>query len=454
MSLVTGDGNVVAALRQAVRGEVVGHHDVGYGAQRKVWNAAIDRFPLAIVRPRDESDISAALKAAKDCGVRVTVRGGGHNIAGLAIQNDTILLDLSPWREIRVDAEKRIGCVQGGALWHDLDVATAVHGLATTGGVISSTGVSGLTLGGGVGWLMRRYGLASDNLLSAQLILAGGEKIRVSANENAELLWLLRGAGGRSGVITELEFKLHPVREILGGFIIHPATALPEVLRRFRNFAQSAPDDFCGLAVITHAPPLPFLDSAWHGKAVVILAVAWCGNLSEGERALAPLRHFGKPVAEIVQVFPYVQWQGMQDPGTPAGRHHYWKSASFKSLPDGAIDVIARAAEHLPSAVTELHVQHLGGAVARVPEHESAFLHRHADFFVNLIGSTPEREHFEEVRQWVRETHALLARQAMPGMLVNFRGVDDAVSNVELADARTQRIDELRRRVDAHGLFS
>jgi FAD/FMN-containing dehydrogenase len=428
--------------------------DAAYDEARQVWNAAIDRRPLAIAMCRNEQDIQSVLAIARDNAVPVTVRGGGHNVAGLSMRDGAILLDLSALREVAVDGKMRVATVGGGALWRHVDSATASHSLAVTGGVVSSTGIGGLTLGGGVGWLMRRHGLASDNLLSARVVLADGRAIRVSAEEHPDLYWLMRGGAARFGAVTEFQFRLHPLRDVLAGLVIHPAESAREVLRLFRDFSAVAPDEYCGLAIITHAPPLPFLDQAWHGRPVVILAACWCGEIAEGDRALAPLRQFGQPLADVIHPFAYAQWQTMQDPLAPAGRHHYWKSLSFKSLPDNVIDQLADAAYHLPSPVTELHVQHLGGAVARVPDGDSAFPHRHADFFVNLIGNTVDKPAFEAMRGWVRGMHARLAPHALPGMLSNFCGADDAETLAQFGTIRTQRIMELRRSADPNGLFA
>ena len=269
----------LAALRAKVRGTVISPRDQGYAMARRVWNAAIDRRPAGIVVCADAVDVSITVRIAADHGLPLTIRGGGHNVGGRSIREGVLLLDLSKLRDVTVNQERRIATGQGGALWRDVDVATAREGLATTGGLVSSTGVGGFTLGGGAGWLMRKHGLACDNVRSAGVVLADGRFVRASEEEHADLYWGLRGAGGGFGVVTNFEFQLHPLRDVLAGLIIHSADHALEALRAFRDFAVNAPPEFCGLAVAANAPPLPFLDAAWHGRAVVILAVCWSGAI-------------------------------------------------------------------------------------------------------------------------------------------------------------------------------
>src|ERR1700733_919260 len=267
---------VLRELRARLRGTTIVPTDDGYTVARRVWNGAIDRYPSAIIVCADAEDVSMAVRVAADNGLRLTVRGGGHNVAGRSIRDGALLLDLSRLRNVEVNQESRIATVQGGALWRDADRATALEGLATTGGLISSTGVGGFTLGGGAGWLMRKYGLACDNVRSAGVVLADGRFVRASAEEHPDLYWGLRGGAGGFGVVTSFEYRLHPLREVLAGLVIHPAERGMEALRAFRDFAAAAPDEFCGIAVVAHAPPLPFLDPTWHGRPVVVFAVCWC----------------------------------------------------------------------------------------------------------------------------------------------------------------------------------
>jgi FAD/FMN-containing dehydrogenase len=450
MSLINA---ITPALRAKLRGKVFGADAEEYERERRVWNAAIDRRPCAIARCADLRDVQAVLKVAQDHGVGVTVRGGGHNVAGLALRDDAVLLDLGDMRAVSVDARTRLASVQGGALWRDVDAATAVAGLATTGGLISSTGVGGFTLGGGVGWLMRRFGLACDNLVSAELVLADGRNVRVAADEHPDLHWGLRGGAGGLGVVTSLDLRLYPLSEVTAGLVVFPLDQATAVLRRFRDLVVNAPDEFCAMAVMTSAPPLPFLDAAWHGRPVCMVAICWSGEAEAGDRVIQPIRDAAKPIGEHVGRMPYVQWQQMLDPSAPPGRHHYWKSVNFSRLSDAVIAQIASSASALPTPITELHVQHIGGAVARAPGNDCAFAHRDAQFFVNLIGQAPEQGQFAAMRAWIRDLYERLSLEALGGRMPNFADGDDQDA-VTRFGKNAQRILDLRRRHDPNGLFA
>ncbi len=446
--------DLLASLGRHLRSAVLVPEDAGYASSRRLWNAAIDRRPAAIVVCADAEDAALAVRVAADRGVGVTIKCGGHNVAGRCIADDALLLDLSRMRGVTVNSGGLLATVQGGALWHDVDVATAAHGLATTGGLVSGTGVGGFTLGGGTGWLMRRHGLAIDNLLAANVILGDGRFVRASAEEHPELFWGLRGGAGGFGVVASFELQVHPLRKVLAGVVIHPASAASAVLREFRDFAAEAPDDFCGLAVLVHAPSLPFLDAIWHGQPVVVLALCWCGDLAAGEQALAPLRRFGSPLTDHVGPMPYVQCQHLQDAGAPLGRHQYWKTANYRTLDDHTLDVLAAAVHELPTRQSEIHLQHMGGAVARTPAEETAFFNREVQFFVNLIGTTPWPEEFPILRQRVRSLHQRLVAQALPTQLPNFISEDDGDVTARFGDAHATRLAALRRKCDPHGVFA
>jgi len=445
---------ITQALETQLRGTIIGADATEFDQLRRVWNGAIDRRPCAIVRCADARDVQLGLQVARDHRVGVTVRGGGHNVAGLAVRDGALLLDLGGMRAVNVNTPLRIATVEGGALWRDVDAATAEADLATTGGLISTTGVGGFTLGGGAGWLMRRYGLACDNLIGAHVVLADGRGVRVTAEEHPDLYWGLRGGAGGLGVVTSLEFRLHPLAQVLAGLVIFPGDQSAAVLRRFRDFVQDAPDEFCGMAVLTSAPPLPFLDTAWHGRTVCILALCWSGEVAAGERVIEPIRHAGAPLADVVGPMPYAQWQQMLDPSAPPGRCHYWKSVNFASLSDGAIDLLVAAADARRTPFTELHVQHMGGAVARVPTSDCAFAHRDARFFVNLIGAATDATDFDALRGWVRDLYARLAARALPGRMPNFSDGDDQDATTRFGKDHAQRLQELRHRYDPDRLFT
>jgi len=451
-SLPTLKASIRDALRSRLRGSVLMPGDPGYDVARQVWNGAIDRRPACLIRCADAEDVSHTVRIAADNGLTLTIRGGGHNVAGRSIRDGKVLLDLSSLRQVNVNPESRIATVQGGALWRDVDAATAAEGLATTGGLISSTGIGGFTLGGGAGWLMRKHGLACDNARGFRVVLADGRVVRASAGEHADLYWGLRGGGGGLGVVTSVEFALHPLRDVLAGLVVHSAEQGPAALRFFRDFAAAAPDEFCGLAVIAHAPPLPFIEPEWHGRPVILFALCWSGALDEGERILAPLRAWGSPLVDHVGPMPYAQWQRMQDPGAPRGHFYYWKTANYGALSDGTLNALASMAYCLPTKRCEIHLQHMGGAVARIAADETAFAHRQARFFVNFIGITDAACALGELRDGIRALHATASGDALPGILTNFTDQDDE-DQVRQQGAHAARLAGLRQAYDAAGTF-
>ncbi len=450
----TFKASALRALRARLRGTALVRADQGYDLARRVWNGAIDRYPSCIVGCADAEDVQHAMRIAADHGLRVTIRGGGHNVAGRSIADGALLLDLSKLRQVSVNCELRVATVQGGAVWRDVDGATAIDGLATTGGLVSSTGVGGFTLGGGAGWLMRKHGLACDNLRGAGVVLADGRFVRASPQEHADLYWGLRGGAGGLGVVTSLEFQLHPLREVLAGLVVHPAEHAGPALRAFRDFAAGAPDEFCGLAVIAHGPPLPFLDSAWHGRPVVMFAMCWSGHITEGETALAALRGHGQPVVDHVGRMPYAQWQQLQDPSAPRGHYYYWKTANYAALSDRTVDQLAAMAYRLPSMRSEIHVQHMGGAVSRFAADDSAFAHRNAQFFVNFIGITDAPSALGLLREDIRALHDQAAHDALPGAQTNFADRDDSDHIRRFGSQNAGRLDALKKKYDPAGTFA
>ena len=445
--------SVLDVLRSRLRGASLIPGDEGYDDARRVWNGAIDRHPSCIVGCADAEDVSHAVRIAADNGLQMTVRGGGHNVAGRSIRDGSLLLDLSKLRQVAVNGDLRVATVQGGAVWRDVDGATATEGLATTGGLISSTGVGGFTLGGGAGWLMRKYGLACDNLRGAGVVLADGRFVRASLQEHADLFWGLRGGAGGLGVVTSFDFQLHPLREVLAGLIVHPAEHAVEALRAFRDFATNGPDEFCGVAVIAHAPPLPFLDSAWHGRPVVLFAVCWSGDLAQGETALAELRGHGQPVVDHIGRMPYAQWQQIQDPLAPRGHYYYWKTANYAALSDRTVNDLAAMAYRLPTMRSEIHLQHMGGAVSRFAAEDSAFAHRNTPFFVNFIGITDSANALGSLREGIRALHDKASREAVPGVLTNFADLDDSDDLRRFGLQNAGRLEALRKKYDPVGIF-
>jgi len=352
-----------------------------------IWNAMIERRPGLVIRCSSAADVSHAVRFAREHDLVLAVRGGGHNIAGNALCDGGVMLDLSPMKSVEVNPSARTARVGGGATLADFDREAQAFGLATPLGVNSTTGVAGLTLGGGFGWLSRRFGLTIDDLLSAEVVLANGEVVRASATESPDLFWALRGGGGNFGVVTSFEFRLHPVGpEVLAGLIVHPLDAARDVLRFYRDFLPTTPDEFVCWFVMRKAPPLPFLPAEWHGKEILALAVCYSGAIDEGERVAAPLRKFGKPIADVIAPQPYAAWQTVLDPLLTPGLRNYWKSHDFQEVSEGLIDTLIAHARKLPDPSTEIAFAQLGGAVSRVPADATAYSHRDGQFVMNVHG--------------------------------------------------------------------
>lgn len=442
------------ALAHALRGPLLHRGDADYELRRHVWNGAIDRHPLAIARCLDAADVVVAVKFAAGAGLPMTVRGGGHNVAGLAVRTDALMLDLGAMNQVEVNPQARIARAGGGALWREVDAATQPHGLATTGGFVSTTGVGGFTLGGGVGWLMRRCGLAADNLVEADLVLADGRSIVASEREHADLFWALRGGAGGFGVVTRFSYRLHAVGEVYAGVAFHPVDAAADLLRTFRAFTPTAPNALTAMLVFTTAPPLPFLPPEAHGQRVAVLAWCWSGDPAQGVEALAPFTGHGRPLGSHAGVMPYAAWQQAFDPGAPAGDHYYWTTTQFDVLDDALIDALVQLAAAPADPLSEVHVHHLGGAVAAVPGHATAFAQRDAAFFINVIGRAGDARRFTAVRDWTRDLRAVLTPHARAGMQPNFTG-EASELGTRTHDANAQaRLAALRARYDPAGLLA
>ena len=433
-------------FRSSLRGEILRPSDAGYDEARRVWNGMIDRRPGLIVRCHGVDDVVGAVRFARTNGITVAVRGGGHSAAGLGVCDAGVVIDLSPMREVRVDAARRVARAQGGATWADLDRATQAHGLATTGGVISTTGIGGLTLGGGLGWLMRRFGLACDNVVSVEIVTADGEVRTASARENADLFWGVRGGGGNFGVVTNFEYRLHPVTEVLGGLLVHPAARAREVLRHYRDFTRSAPDELAIFAGLMTSP---------EGVPIVALIVAYSGEIAEGERILAPLRQFGPPVADQVTRMPYLQLQSMLDPGFPPGLQVYWRSDFLESLSDGAIDTIVDHFETITSPLSALLIEHFGGAVRRVDRNETAFAQRDAEYNFAIIARWADPSEAARHTSWARSISESIKPYASGGVYVNYLGVEEGEDRVREAYGAEKyaRLAALKKKYDPENLF-
>ena len=442
------------ALATALRGKLLLPEHPDFDTHRRVWNGAIDRRPLAIARCIDPEDVAAAVKFAAHERVPMTVRGGGHNVAGLAVRDDALMLDLGAMNRVEIDAQARIARVEGGALWRDVDTATQPHGLATTGGFVSTTGVGGYTLGGGVGWLMRRCGLAIDNLLEAEVVLADGRSVTASDKQHPDLFWGLRGGGGGLGVATRFTFRLHPVGEVHAGVVFYRLDAARELLRAFRAFTQDAADALTAMLVFTTAPPLPFLPAEAHGQRTVALAYCWNGDLAQGARAAAPLTEAAEPLGRHEDETPYAAWQQTFDPAAAPGHQYYWTTSQFDAFDDALIDALVPRAAEPADPLCEVHVHHLGGAVARIANDATAFSHRDASFFINVIGHTDAAERFAGIRDWARGLRDALAPHARADMQPNFVGeVADLDAHAPGSATRT-KLSALRARYDPEGLLA
>jgi FAD/FMN-containing dehydrogenase len=379
-------------------------------------------------------------------GLPLAVRGGGHNAAGLALCDDGLVIDLSPMRAVTVDPAARTARVEGGATWADVDAATQAHGLATTGGAISKTGVGGLTLGGGIGWLMRRQGLACDNLVEAEVVTADGRTVRASETENPDLLWGLRGGGGNFGVVTAFTFRLQPLAGVVSGLLVHPLARAKEVLRFYREFTRTTPDTLTVFAGLLTAPD---------GAPICALIPSWCGPAEEAEEALIPLREFGPPVADMVQPMPYVAQQQLLDEGmAPVGLQVYWRGEFLRELSDATIDALVDAYAATTSPLSVLVIEQMGGAVARVPREATAFPNRDAAYNLALVGRWTDPAERDTHVRWVRGVHDAIRPHAL-GAYVNYLGVEEADDRVRGAygEATYARLVALKNAWDPTNVF-
>lgn len=441
-------------LKRNVRGQVLRPGDDGYESARKIWNAMIDRHPAAIVRCASAADVVPAVNCARDNGILLAIRGGGHNIAGNALCDDGIVVDLSQVKSVHVDAAARRATAEAGATLADFDAATQKHGLATPLGINSTTGLAGLTLGGGFGWLSRKLGMTVDNLESAEVVTAAGKSLRASESENADLFWALRGGGGNFGVVTRFDFRLHPVGpELLTGLIFYRLSEAKSVLQQYRDFVAKAPDDLTVWVVMRQAPPLPFLPAEAHGKEVVALALVYTGEASEGERLVQPLRRLGTPVGEFIGVQPYVAWQQAFDPLLTPGARNYWKSHNFSQLDDALFDEAIEYVGRLPSPQCEIFFGAIGGATTRPAPDAMAWAHRDAKFVMNVHGRWDDAAEDERGIRWARDFFRASAPYASGGVYANFLTADEGDRVASAYGSNYERLAQVKRRYDPDNFF-
>ena len=444
----------LTALRQAVRGRVATSGD-DYEQARTLWNGMIDRRPAVVVRCAGAADVRQAIRFARENDLALAVRGGGHNIAGDAVVEGGLQIDLSLMKSVRIDPTRRIARVEPGATLGDFDKEAQAFGLATPLGINSTTGVAGLTLGGGFGWLSRALGLSIDNLLSADVVTANGDLVTASESENPDLFWGLRGGGGNFGVVTSFEFKLHAVGPtVLAGLVIHPLDAAPEVLRFKREFVAKAPDEFVCWFVLRQAPPLPFLPPQWHGKEILALAMCYAGDVAEGERIAKPLREFGQPIADVVGAMPYAAWQTILDPLLTPGARNYWKSHDFASLSDGLVEVLVDHARRIPDPQTEIACAQLGGAVGRVSREATAYNHRDGNYVLNVHGRWADPSRDEACIGWARDLWKAAAPFSTGSVYVNFLTQEEGLDRVRDAYGENfQKLVALKNKYDPKNIF-
>jgi FAD/FMN-containing dehydrogenase len=440
------------------RGDVIGPGDDAYEDARAVWNGTVDRRPRLIARCRGTADVAAAVRFARDRDLEIAVRGGGHNVAGTAVCDDGIVIDLSEMGAVRVDPAGRTAWVQGGALWGDVDHETQVHGLATTGGIVSHTGVGGLTLGGGIGWLMRKHGLTVDNLVEAEVVNAEGGIIRASADDHPDLFWALRGGGGNFGIVCSFQFALHPVGPtVMAGPVFWAAEDTPDVLRFYRDFATDAPDELGNIVRFGTIPPWPDVDEGLRFRPAIAVASCYAGPVEEGERAVRALRGFGTPLVDLIGPTLYVDHQGGIDATVPHGWDYYWKGTNLAGLSDEIIDIVAEHAFGASSPRSYAAMFHMGGAVGRANRGATAYSGRDAEHVMS-IDAVWLPEHDDTVRAteiaWARGFFAALQAHSA-GVYVNFLDSDDGTSRVREAygDDTYRRLAEVKAQFDPDNVF-
>ena len=433
-------------VRTAFGGRLLDSRHEGYDEARRLHNGMIDKRPALIAQCQSNADVIDALALANSMGAEIAVRGGGHGVAGRATTEGGLMIDLTPMKGIHVDPHRRTVRAEPGLTWREFNRATQVHGLATTGGVVSSTGVAGLTLGGGIGWLMGRYGLSVDNLLSAELVTATGEVLTASDDAHADLFWALRGGGGNFGVVTSLEFRVHPVREVLAGPILYPLSDARDALAFHRQFTARTPDELTVGAALLHAP-----DGS--GAQVTALVPCHCGNSDAAADDVKPLRAYGTPLIDLVAPMPYPTVNTLLDPAFPKGALNYWKAGFLRDLSDAAIDVLVDAFARVPSTMTGIFLDHIHGAATRVAPDATAFPHRKEAFSVLILGQWSDRADTDANISWVRETFELLRPHLSDARYTNFLDADDVGSVRHGYGANYERLAQVKRVYDPDNVF-
>jgi hypothetical protein len=443
----------VTEFESHLHGELIRPAHAAYDSARRVWNGMIDRYPSLIVYCQDESDVLNAVNFARNSDILVAVRSGGHNVAGNSVCDGGIVIDLSRMKQMDIDTSSLSVSAQAGLTLGELDSATQVFGLATPLGIVSRTGMAGLALGGGIGWLMRRYGLTCDNLHSVDIVTADGNLITADMAAHKNLFWGVRGGGGNFGIVTTFRFSLHPVKEVLGGTVYYPAEKAKEAFRFYRDYISNVPDELTTMFALFIATP-PLLPKRMHGTPLVCIHACFTGPAEKGKDMLKPVREFGPPLADTIKVMPYIKLQSMLDSGSPPGLLNYWKSSYLDSLNDDVIDTIINRVSNMPSPLTQVHIQHLQGAVSRIGEGETPFSHRNALCALNIVSKWVDHSDSEMNIFWTRDFAEALAPHSS-GVYVNFLG-DEGSSRIKDAYSRANydRLLVLKKKYDPANFFS
>lgn len=447
------DDAAIQKFQSGLRGRLLRPDDDGYDETRKIWNGTIDKRPGLIVQCAGLADVIDAVRFAREHDLLVSVRGGGHSVAGNALCDGGIMIDLSPMKGVRVDPVQRNAHAQAGLTLGDLDHETQAFGLAVPAGIVSTTGIAGLTLGGGFGWITRKYGLTCDNLFSADVVTADGEMVTANEEENSDLFWGIRGGGGNFGVVTSFGYQLQPVGPtVLAGLIVYPMEKAPELLRFYRDWAPDTPEELGTIFVLRLAPPAPFLPEEIHGKPIAAVFVCYCGPIDEGQRVLQPLRRFGTPAADAIVPKPFTVHQAMLDAMQPSGRNYYWKSDDLPGLSDGAIDTIVAHSEAITSPTTIVAMFQLGGAASRVAEDATAYGHRNAQHALNCNASWDQGDPGPQI-QWAGNFSTAI-QPFSAGVYVNFLG-DEGEDRARAAYGapKYDRLVALKNRYDPTNFF-
>ncbi len=434
----------IEELKKQVRGEVLQPSDSGYDEARSIYNAMIDRRPAAIVLCSRIADAAACVRFAREHDLPLSIRGGGHNVAGNAVCDGGVMLHMGKLKGVRVDVKSRTAAAQPGVTLGDYDQATTAHGLVTPLGVVSRTGIAGLTLGGGLGWLMGKHGLACDNLMGAEVVTAEGKTVQASETENADLLWGLRGGGGNFGIVTEFRYRLHPLQPTIGGLLIYPLEKSKEVLRFYREITHQCPDELVVAAALLNSPD---------GVPVTAFAVCYNGDPRQGEKMLAPIRAFGPPVADAVGPVPFIQHQSMLDASYPPGQFHYWKAGFMNSLPEEAMDVAIEHFAHRPSPLITLFFEHMHGAASRVPADATAFAHRFDHYNFSAFGVWKDANDHDVNRKWVQDLWQGMRTYLSGRAYVNYLGQEGADRVREAYGPNYERLAALKKKYDPTNLF-